>query len=244
MFQYRLNLLLQAIGQIMNVGLMFAGIALMFARFGRLDDWSFGEAALCFAITTAAWSITECFARGFDVFSGYIRQGTFDRVLLRPRSTVLQVLGSEFEVMRLAKVVVAGVILAIAIGYAGVVWNAAKAFTLAFMVFGGVFIFSGIFILGAAVCFRTVDGLEFINIFTYGGRELSSYPLTIYSKWLRRFFTFIIPFGCMNYLPLLYITGRADNPLYALTPLFGIVFIVPCLLVWRLGVRHYLSTGN
>jgi ABC-2 type transport system permease protein len=107
-----------------------------------------------------------------------------------------------------------------------------------------VFIFSGIFILGATVCFWTVEGLEFLNIFTDGGRELASYPMTIYTEWIRRFFTFIIPFGCMNYLPLMYLTDRAANPLYALAPLFGIIFIAPCLLVWGIGVRHYRSTGS
>lgn len=244
MFQYRLDLLLNIIGQIANVGFMFAGIVLLFERFGKLDDWSYGEVALCYAITISAWSLTECFARGFDVFQRYIRQGTFDRVLLRPRSTILQVLGSNFEVVRLVKLVWAGAILAIAISYAAITWSALKIITVMLMIFCGVFIFSGVFILGATVCFWTVEGLEFINIFTDGGRELSSYPLTIYSKWLRRFFTFIIPFGCFNYLPLLYITGRADNPIYAFTPLLGIAFIIPCLLIWRIGVRHYVSTGN
>jgi ABC-2 type transport system permease protein len=244
MFQYRLNLLLTAIGHLANAFFMFAAIALLFARFGQLDGWSFGEAALCFAIATASWSLTECFARGFDVFQEYIRQGTFDRILLRPRSAVLQVLGSEFELQRLIKLVWAGVVLAIAIHYAAIPWTAPRILTLALMVICGVFIFSGIFILGATVCFWTVDGLEVINIFTDGGYRLSSYPLTIYSKWLRRFFTFIIPFGCFNYLPLMYLTGRADNPLYALTSLLGAVFLAPCLLVWRAGIRHYISTGN
>jgi ABC-2 type transport system permease protein len=244
MFQYRLNLLLQTIGHFANVAFMFAGIALLFSRFGSLDGWNFGEAALCFAITLSAWSLTECFARGFDVFRDFIRLGTFDRVLLRPRSTIVQVLGSYFEITRLIKLVWAGVVLVIAIGYSGVAWTAMKVLTLVLMIGGGVFIFSGIFILGATVCFWTVEGLEFLNIFTDGGRELASYPMTIYTKWLRRFFTFVIPFGCMNYLPLLYLTDRAANPLYALAPLFGIGFIAPCLLVWGIGVRHYRSTGS
>jgi ABC-2 type transport system permease protein len=96
------------------------------------------------------------------------------------------------------------------------------------------------------VCFFTVEGLEFINIFTDGGREIASYPLPVYGKWVRRFFTFIIPFGCINYLPLMYLTGRAEqHPLfYMLTPLLGFLFIFPCLLVWRFGVRHYVSTGS
>ncbi|MDR3149944.1 MAG: ABC-2 family transporter protein, partial [Oscillospiraceae bacterium] len=166
------------------------------------------------------------------------------RVLLRPRGTILQVLGSNFEFPRLIKLVWAGAVLVIAINYASIVWTSLKVMTVALMIVWGVFIFSGVFILAATVCFWTVEGLEFRNIFTDGGRELSSFPLTIYNKWLRRFFTFVIPFGCFNYLPLMYLTGRADNAMYAFTPLLGALFIVPCLLVWRIGVRHYVSTGN
>jgi ABC-2 type transport system permease protein len=114
------------------------------------------------------------------------------------------------------------------------------------MVVSGAVVFTGVFILGASVCFFTLDGLEVINIFTDGGRELASYPLPVYGKWITRFFTFIIPFGCMNYLPLLYLTGRADRwpVLYMLMPFLGFVFILPCLAVWRFGVRHYTSSGS
>jgi ABC-2 type transport system permease protein len=244
MLQYRLNLLLTAVGQFANAFFMFAGIYLLFERFERLDDWTFGEVAVCYGVVIAAYSLTVCFARGFDVFQNYIRQGTFDRVLLRPRNTVLQIVGANFEFGRLINLVWAFAVLAAAVNHLGQTWTALRVVTLLLMIVSGFFVFSGIFILGATMCFWTVDGLEVVNIFTDGGKELTAYPLTIYSKWLRRFFTFVIPFGAFNYLPLMYVTGRADNPLYTLTPLLGIVFIIPCLLVWRVGVTHYLSTGN
>jgi ABC-2 type transport system permease protein len=114
------------------------------------------------------------------------------------------------------------------------------------MILGGAALFTGIFILGATVCFFTLEGLEIINIFTDGGRELASYPLTVYGRRIRRFFTFIIPFGCVNYLPLMYLTGRTgDRPLLSmLAPLAGILFLLPCLAVWRAGVRRYTSSGS
>ncbi|WP_373665444.1 ABC-2 family transporter protein [Sporomusa silvacetica] len=86
-----------------------------------------------------------------------------------------------------------------------------------------------------------------INILTDGGKELAQYPLDIYKKWVTRFFTFVIPFGCVNYLPLMFVLDRVEGSsvlLYMLSPLFGIVFIVPCVLLWNYGVRHYLSTGS
>lgn len=100
--------------------------------------------------------------------------------------------------------------------------------------------------LAATLCFWTIQGLEVVNIFTDGGREMAQYPLNIYHKWVTKFFTFVIPFGCVNYLPLLYVLGRSDGEsiLYMLAPIAGIVFIFPCLLVWQFGVKHYRSTGS
>jgi ABC-2 type transport system permease protein len=115
------------------------------------------------------------------------------------------------------------------------------------MVVSGVLIFIGIFILAATLCFWTIQGLEVANIFTDGGREMAQYPLNIYQKWVTIFFTFVIPFGCVNYLPLLYILDKVHGGnaiYYMLAPLAGVLFLIPCLLVWQVGVRHYRSTGS
>ena len=244
--QYRLSFWLTTMAQTFVSFFSFLGIYLLFERFGTLAGWTFGEVALCFAVTQMVFAITECFARGFDLFSGLIVSGDFDRVLLRPRGTVVQVLGSSFELTRLGRLVQSSVVLGLAVSWLETGWTVMKAVTLVFMILSGIFIFLGVFILGASFCFLTVQGLEVINIFTDGGREIAGYPLTIYNKWVARFFTFIIPFGCMNYLPLLNITDRAGaHPwLYMLSPLLGIAFLLPCLWVWRRGVGRYLSTGS
>jgi ABC-2 type transport system permease protein len=249
--EYRLSAWLVAIAQSLTMLFAFIGLDLMFRRFGSLAGWSFEEAALCFGVTYMAFSLSECVARGFDNFSRMVIQGEFDRVLLRPRSTIVQVLGTKTDITRLTKAVLGIAILCAIIPLTEISWDLSKAITLALMVLGGAAVFTGIFILGATVCFFTLEGLEVINIFTDGGRELASYPLPVYGKWIARLFTFIIPFGCMNYLPLLYLTGRTATQgvilpawVYMLVPLLGFLFILPCVLVWRFGVRHYSSTGS
>ena len=244
--QYRMSLLLTTIGQFLVSFFAFIGMYLLFERFDNIAGWSFAEVALCFGVAHTAFSITECYARGFDVFQGFIRTGSFDRIMLRPRSTILQVLGSNFELSRIGRLVQSLVVLGLAISLLGITWSIVSMLTLVFMILSGVLIFTGIFILGATVCFFTIEGLEVVNIFTDGGRELASYPLTIYPRWIMRIFTFIIPFGAFNYLPLQYLTGRASDfeIIYMLSPLMGAVFLVPCLFVWKFGVRRYLSTGN
>ena len=246
LLEYRLSAWFLAAAQTFTTIFSFLGISLLFRRFGNLAGWSFAEAALCFGVTGMAFALSECFARGFDAFSRMVIQGEFDRILLRPRSTIIQVLGSKTDITRLGRIIVSLAILYMAVSLSDITWDPLKIITLIMMILGGAAVFTGVFILGATVCFFTLEGLEVINIFTDGGRELASYPLPVYGKWVTRFFTFIIPYGCMNYLPILYLTGRAERwpYLYMLMPLLGFVFILPCVGLWRIGVRHYSSTGS
>ena len=112
------------------------------------------------------------------------------------------------------------------------------------MLICGVLEFAGLFIIYASLCFFSTEGLEFMNIFTDGGREFGSYPLSIYGEGVLKFFTYVIPMALWQYYPLLYLTGRDSNPLYSIAPLASVVFLIPCLILWRIGVRHFRSTGS
>ena len=244
--QYRASFWLLALAQFFIPFSVFAGLYFLFERFGQLKGWKFFEVALCFGIIHMAVSVSECFARGFDAFSTLVVSGDFDRLLVRPRGTVIQVLGSRFDFSRVGRLMQSVIVLGWSLSNLTVEWTAWKIVILLLMITSGALIFTGIFILGATLCFWTIQGLELVNVFTDGGREMAQYPLHIYPKWVSRFFTFVIPFGCVNYLPLLYILDKTDGPagLYALLPVAGAFFLVPGVWVWRIGVRHYRSTGS
>lgn len=244
--QYRVSFWLLTIGQFLIPFSIFAGLYFLFARFGSIKGWNFLEVALCFSVIHTAFAISECLARGFDVFSGMVISGEFDRVLVRPQNTIVQVMGSRFELTRIGRLIQSMAVFTWTVWKLAIDWNILKVITLLLMTISGAFIFSGIFILAATLCFWTIQGIEVVNVFTDGGREMAQYPLDIYKKWVTRFFTFIIPFGCVNYLPLMFVLDKVggNGVMYMLAPLYGIFFIVPCLLVWKFGVRHYLSTGS
>lgn len=244
--EYRTSFILLSIGQFFVPFLIFVSLIMFFQRFPSIGGWSLYEVSLCYAVTHIAFSVSECFARGFDSFSLLVVNGDFDRILLRPRSTVLQVLGSKFEFTRVGRFIQSIIVLVFSLSNISVDWDVYKVITLFLMIISGVFIFTGIYILGATLCFWTIEGLEVVNIFTDGGREVSQYPLSIYKDWIRKFFTFVIPFGVVNYLPLKFILEREDSNSigHMFLPLGGVLFLIPCLLVWQIGVRHYKSTGS
>jgi ABC-2 type transport system permease protein len=244
--QHRISFWLLSFGQFFIPFSVFAAMYFLFERFGSIKGWTLYEVALCYSVIHIAFSISECCARGFDVFSGLVVRGEFDRILLRPRGTVLQVLGSRFEFTRVGRLMQGVAVLMLAVSNLSIQWDITKVATLVLMMVSGIFVFTGIFILAATLCFWTIQGIEVANIFTDGGREMSQYPLSIYKKWVTRFFTFIIPFGCVSYLPLMFVLNKVEGSslLFMLIPLYGVLFIIPCLLIWRFGVRHYHSTGS
>jgi ABC-2 type transport system permease protein len=170
-------------------------------------------------------------------------------MLLKPVNIYLQVFGSEFLLRRLGRILQGLVVLALAIANLDIVWTAGKLLYLPVVIAGMVCFFGGLFIVGATITFWTIESIEVINIFTYGGNEMMSYPMHIYPEWMRQFFTFIVPGIFMNYYPALYILGKPDPfgmPGFApwLAPFVGLGVLAISLRFWRFGIAHYQSTGT
>jgi len=253
--QYRVSFILYSIGHFVATGIEFFGLWALFERFGRIrvlsggQDWGMAEVAMLYGMANVAFALAESWARGFDTFPAMVKSGEFDRVLLRPRSTVLQVAGREVQLMRIGRFTQGLIVIAWSTWALHVEWTSARILLVAAAIAGGAALFSGLFILQATLAFWTTESLEVFNAFTYGGMETAQYPLTIYRSWFRRFFTYVVPLACLNYFPALAILGRPDplgSPVlwHWLSPCVGLVFLFVALRLWRFGVRHYRSTGS
>ena len=242
--QYKTSFFLMVMGQLLTSFSAFFGIYFMFQRFNSVKGYTYSEVLLCFSIVLMEFSLAEMYARGFDMFAGMVRRGEFDRVMVRPRGEILQVLGSRFEITRIGRMMQAIITFIYGIVSSGVEWTFAKVLTVIFMLIGGSVLFTGLFLIYAALCFFTLEGLEFMNVFTDGGREYGKYPIDVYGKRMMQFATIIIPYTLIQYYPLQYLLGRTDNPTCICMPLLAILFIIPCYLAWRFGVRHYKSSGS
>lgn len=244
MMQYKASFLLNSLGQFLVSFSVFLGIYFMFRRFHQVRGYSYSEVLLCYAIVLMEFSLAEMWARGFDTFSGLVRSGEFDRVLVRPQGEILQVLGSRFELTRLGRMSQAVVMLVYAFCTAEIHWTVGRVCTFLFMLVGGTAVFSGLFLIYAALCFFTLEGLEFMNVLTDGAREYGKYPLDVYGKRVLQFATVLVPYALIQYYPLQYILGRTANPIYIFLPLAAVLFLLPCYGLWRYGVRHYKSSGS
>jgi ABC-2 type transport system permease protein len=246
---YRASVVMATIGAFLITASEFIAVWALFDRFGQIRGWTLPEIALFYGLISIIWAVCDSFARGFDTFGTMLKEGGFDRLLLRPRSTVLQLMGQELTVRRVGRLLQGAIVLGYAAGAGSIDWTVGRVVLLVATLVCGVCVFFGIIVLQATSAFWTVESLEVWNAFTYGGVTMSQYPLAIYRSWFRGLFTYAIPLGCVTYFPGIAILGHAD-PLGApafvgwLTPLVGPIYLAGCLQVWRFGVRHYRSTGS
>jgi ABC-2 type transport system permease protein len=247
--QYRASVAMGTLGACVITASEFIAVWALFDRFRQLRGWTLPEIALLYGMISITWALCDAIARGFDAFGAMVRGGGFDRILLRPRSTVFQLLAQDLVLRRAGRLLQGAAVLGYAATAGAIDWTLGRAALLVGSIACGVCAFLGLIICQATSTFWTVESLEVWAAFTHGGVAMSQYPQSIYRSWYRGVFTFVIPLACVNYYPGLAILGRPD-PLGApavlgwLAPLAGPVFLVVCLQVWRIGVRHYRSTGS
>lgn len=250
--QYKVDLLIDILTYLLVTLLEFATLLLYFVPFPSLLGWHIGEVALLSAVVSLGFGLAELFGGGIDSFATVIRQGDFDRVLLRPVTALMQVSTNEFRLRRLGRITQGCCAFVLALFFlrnAHLTWSAWKILALGLGIVSSALIFVSILLLGATVCFWTVETTELTNILTYGGREMLSYPLTIYHQILQRIFVFLVPLAFGTYIPVCYALGRAlpfglPDWLAFFSPLIALLFALVALLFWRFGVHRYQSTGS
>jgi ABC-2 type transport system permease protein len=117
------------------------------------------EVLLTFGVIQFGFAFNEIFARGFDVFEKLIISGDFDRLLIRPRPIILQVLCSRIDIVKVSRLLQAIIVLLIAIFNLNIDWNIFRVITIILMLLSAVIIFLSIFIFTASYCFLTIQGL-------------------------------------------------------------------------------------
>ena len=242
--QYKASFIMSFISQFFVFFGYYFTVICLFNKFSNIKGFTMYEVLLTFGIIQFGFSFCETFFRGIDQFDNLIVDGSFDRLLLRPRSILLQTFCEEVSLVKASRLLQSIIVLVIAVINIDVIWNIEKVITLIFMLISSVLVFLSIFILSAAYCFLTVKGLEVRNVFTDGGKHMAQYPIGILKKGFVFFFTYIIPYGFINYYPLLFLLERTNNKLLIISPLITLVYLVPSVIIFYKGMKRYSSVGS
>jgi len=221
-------------------------IILMFSRFGNIGDWTVERILLVYSIAITSFGLAESFCRGFDYFPWrMVREGNFDRVLLRPKSLFTQVAASVFHIHRLARVLTGMGIILWACSRLGIGFSIYNVTMLTLALVGGLLMYAGVFVMSSGISIFTVGALDWIYIFTNASYETTRIPVDHMPRILRNLFTFFMPMLVISYFPASAIGGWGGAAWRGWLALpAGALFLCVSMLVWEVGVRHYKSVGS
>jgi ABC-2 type transport system permease protein len=220
-------------------------VVVLFQKTSQLAGWSFPEVLFLWGFTQIPYGMFNVISLNLYEFgNNYIIEGKFDRVLLRPVSSLFQVLFENFRVESLQEVVTGTFCMWWATRHLGLVWSPAKFGMLVFFGACAGIIYVSIFLLLSTVSFWFEDRIgvhpPVWNVIAFG-----RYPLSIYSGAVQFFLCWVIPFGLASYYPSVRMLGRTASPEYiAYVPVVAVASLAVAISVWNSGTRHYSSTGS
>jgi ABC-2 type transport system permease protein len=227
----------------------FVAVVLMFSHINAFGGFSLGEMALLYATASLTMGIADLFTGSIERVGRRIRTGSLDVYLIRPVPAFVQTAADEFRLDRVGRPLQAVLVMVFAFTRIDVDWTVAKGIMLVVGTIAGALIFAAFFVLGAAVQFVSIDSAELSNSFTYGGRTLTQYPLSVFGREIVRAVTFVVPLAFVNYYPVLFVLGKPaplglPSWIGLLSPVVAAAMIALASLAWRGGLRRYRSTGS
>jgi viologen exporter family transport system permease protein len=246
---YRASFVVDLVTNVLATVLDVATVFVLFRATRTVGGFTLAEAVLMTGLTSAGFVLADVAVGNVDHLKTYVRAGTLDAVLVRPLGVLPQLLLMDLPVRKALRVVVGVGTLAVGVGLNDIDWTAGRVLLVVVAPIAAAVFFGAIFVLSASLAFWWVDSGEVGNAFTYGGRDFTSYPVTVYGGWFRTVFAYALGFGFVSYQPALALLGRADPlglPAWAgyASPLVALLAAVLAAVVWRIGVRHYRSTGS
>jgi len=218
-------------------------IWIVFQNTENLAGWNFMQVLLLYGITLISVGISDfCFDALYDIGPKYIREGDFDKIMLRPVHPLISIIGASKEFT--------------ALGYFGL----GLAMTITMLIklaipITAILILKIVFfsIVGAAIIGAINTIFSIASFWTYRSNEIiwsfyrtytfAQYPIDIYNKFIKVLITVILPFAFVAYYPTMDYLGINTYMIY-LSPIIAIVLWIIAVKVWNFALNKYRSTGN
>ncbi len=249
MLEYRANFVMWFVFAVFYHGVALAALTVTMLQFPSMNGWNLREMFFLYALWMTAHELHNALFFNVVAVPEYIREGRFDRFLVRPFDTLFQVLTVPAQIFP-DGLILAIVTLCFAVGVAGVRVDAFFVAFVPLVVMGGALIDLGISLVIAIIAFWfiRVDTLRWVVMSLE--QDFTRYPISIYTRAVGIVLSFVFPFAFMNYFPASYFLNKTDvalnlNPAVGLlTPAIGVAWVAVAYAFWRVGLRHYEGTGS
>jgi len=242
---YRMDFIVDTLAVSFSMLIQLSVLSVLFSKVRSLEGWSFEQVLFIYGFSLLPLGLFNLISVNFYGFSDkYIIGGKFDRVLLRPVNSLVQVIFESFNVSGLNEIILGTAVMIYASMKLELTFGVVDFLALLVLAPSAALVYTGVFLAITSVAFWYEDKMGLAPP-VYNIIRFSRYPMTIYSLPVRLILTFVLPFAWVAYYPSTWFVGDPDSAWLAfLTAPVGLVVFIGAAIMWHRGVRKYASTGS
>jgi ABC-2 type transport system permease protein len=220
-----------------------AAVWVLFAQVKAIGRWTYPEVLLIYGMSIFSRSLFHLFWINLMTLSSMVRDGTVDRLLVRPLNPLFQVVAGYLDNDDWGELVTAIMLVWISLGMLGqrTVW---AILWVLLSVISGSLIFASMHLVGNAVSFFTIESSGFSRL-AWTMDEFTRYPADIYGKTTRTIITWVLPVAFASFYPAQLVFGNEQMKWMAVaTPVIAILTFSAAYIFWTVAINHYQGAGN
>lgn len=243
--QYKIDFVMGIMSFLLNQLTSIIFITIVFQGITEMGDWSYYEIILLYGFSLIPKGIDHFFTDNlWNLSSSIIKDGSFDRYLLRPLSPLYHIVVETTQFDALGELITGILASNIAMVQLNLKLSFLDVSVLFFSIIIGSVIYTCIKVICAAISFWKGKSGNILKV-VYMLSDFNKYPISIYNIVIRNLLTYIIPFAFTAYIPIKYFLGKTTIDMVLISSLIAVFLIMSIsVTIWKLGIKRYEGSGH
>lgn len=244
LMEYRVDFFVGMISQLLYELIELIFIIIVFRHTDSINGWNFHQILLLYGLLNMGIGYVDLlFDEIYEVGPHYIKDGTFDLLLLRPIHPLISISANSKSLTAAGYTVIGFIMIIVSLIGLQVPITISTILCILFFTFIGGIIIGALITILCVTSFWTINSNEICwSAFTM--YRFAEYPLSIYNKAIKFILIFLVPFAFVSYFPAELLLGKELGFLSFFAPIVAIVFWIIAIIVWNFGLKHYKSSGS
>lgn len=241
---YRADFILSIFGMLVVNVVDLLSFWIVYQSCKNIVGWTYYEIMFLYSFSLLSISPVQLFFDNNWNLRNYVYDGYFIRYCLKPINIFFYYISEVFDIKGVGQVIFGATTMVIASQKLGLHFTIGKIVLLVCYILAASLVMIAIMNISAATCFWMTNS-GYVMTTTFKLKDYAKYPVSIFSRFFRFLFTFIIPIGFISYYPsLMFIKSSIVSVYTYLTPLVGILFFILSYKIWMYGAKKYSGTGT
>lgn len=245
LMQSKLDFGMGVVGFIFNqlFGIVF--LSLVYQEINTLAGWNFNQLLFVYGFFQIPKGLDHLFTDNLWMVAWFqIRNGKFDKYLLRPANILFQIISEKIQFDGFGEIILGIIIVHKAIKSENILFDGKKSVFLIVSIIMATIIFTSIKVIITASAFWLKESGELLET-VYQVADFSKYPVSIYPRLVRNIITYVLPFAWVTYYPACYLLNKGvEYHIIIMQMLVALVMVMVAMIVFNRGVYRYESAGN